>query len=216
MKKLSKIFAVVLVLAMALSMLPMSASAAAEEKYVELTVDSMGLAAQSYADGNATVNGIAIAWAHVGNYGDGIQMRDKIAEGKGTSAIWNTAAMGKITKIELTYSDSKDTYDNPDCMIWNFGGSEKGADYTTKLTTAKGNKSYTITPEGDYSFFYLEWDYNYTSYWKSIKVYYTENAGTVEPPKEGGDHSAIVAMTSVMAIAVVAMAVLVLGKKKFF
>ena len=215
MKKLSKIFAVVLCLVMVLSMLPMGA-AAAEEKYVELTIDSMGLASQAYADGNATVDGAAIAWFHVGNYGDGIQMRDKESEGKGPSKIWNTASLGKITKIELTYSDSKNTYDNPDCMIWTFGNAEKGADYTTKLSTVTTTKSYTITPDGDYGFFYLEWDYGYTSYWKSIKVYYTENAGSVEPPKDTGDTTAIVAMTTVMAVAFVAMAVLVLGKKKFF
>ena len=216
MKKLSKIFAVVLCLVMVLSMLPMGA-AAAEEKYVELTVDSMGLQSQAYADGTATVNGAAIEWFHVGNYGDGIQMRDKESEGKGPSKIWNTASLGKITKIELTYSDTKEVqYSNPDCMIWNFGASAKGADYATKLSTTAGTKTYTITPDGDYGFFYLEWDLGYTSYWKSIKVYYTENAGTVKPPMEGGDHSPIVAMTTVMAVAVVAMAVLVLGKKKFF
>ena len=87
MKKLSKIFAVALCLAVVLSMLPMGA-AAAEEKYVELTVDSMGAASQAYADGTATVDGVAIEWFHVGNYGDGIQMRDKESEGKGPSKIW--------------------------------------------------------------------------------------------------------------------------------
>lgn len=224
MKKLSKIFAVALCLVMVLSMLPMGA-AAAEEKYVELTVDSMGLEDQAYADGNATVDGAAIAWVHVGNYGDGIQMRDKIDEGKGTSAIWNSAALpGGITKIELTYSDSKNTYDNPDCMIWTFGNSEKGADYSTTLTTVSGTKTYTITPDATtYTNFYLEWDYSYTSYWKSIKVYYSETAGgnnndtnNDQNPDDAGDNTAIVAMTSVMAVSVVALAVLVIGKKRMF
>ena len=223
MKKLSKIFAVALCLALVLSMLPFGASAAAEEKYIELTVDSMGLTSQAYGDGTTTVDGAAIEWFHVGNYGDGIQMRDKESEGKGPSKIWNTASLGKITKIELTYSDSKSTYDNPDCMIWNFGNSAQGADYTTKLSTVTTTKSYTITPEGDFGFFYLEWDYGYTSYWKSIKVYYTEAAGGTTPPAgdeegpgAGGDTSAIVAMTTVMSVAAVAMFVLVIGKKKFF
>ena len=225
MKKLSKIFAVVLVLALALSMMPFGA-AAAEEKYVELTVDSMGLTSQAYGDGTATVNGAAIEWFHVGNYGDGIQMRDKESEGKGPSKIWNTVALpGKITKIELTYSDSKSTYDNPDCMIWTFGNAVKGADYTTKLSTVTTTKSYTITPTGDYTFFYLEWDYGYTSYWKSIKVYYEEattggetgdETGGDNTPDATGDNTAIVAMTTAMVMSVAALAVLVIGKKRMF
>ena len=86
MKKLSKILAVVLCLVMAVSLLTFGASAA-EEKYVELTVDSMGLKKDSYADGTNTIDGVAIEWSHVGNYGDGIQMRDN--SGKGTSILWN-------------------------------------------------------------------------------------------------------------------------------
>ena len=42
------------------------------------------------------------------------------------------------------------------------------------------------------------------------------NNSEVEPPKQTGDNTAIVAMTSVMAIAVVALAVLVIGKKRMF
>lgn len=217
MKKLSKIFAVALCLAVVLSMLPMGA-AAAEEKYVELTVDSMGAASQAYADGTATVDGVAIEWFHVGNYGDGIQMRDKESEGKGPSKIWNTAALGKITKVELTYSDSKDTYANPDCMIWTFGNEAKGADYTTKLSTEVGNKSYTIIPEGDFSFFYLEWDYGYTSYWKSIKVYYTD--AVVEEPTtpevdKTADFTNPVGMAAVMVLALGAVVAVLVSKKRY-
>lgn len=213
MKKLSKIFAVALCLAMVLSMLTMGA-AAAEEKSVEFTVESLGLDAYNTEEVAKTVAGVDVAYIQLGSYGDGIQMRDKNGN---TSSFWNTAAIpGKITKIEFTYSDTKDVAYSDNKMIVAFGNAAKGTDYSPNLLTVAGQKVYTITPDADYSFFYIEWDTGYSSYWKSIKVYYTENAGTQEPPKDAGDHTAIVTMTSVMAVAAVAMAVLVLGKKKFF
>ena len=223
MKKLSKILGVALCLALVLSMLPVGASAA--ENYVEFTVDSLGLEDQAYTASTATVGGVGVEWIQLGNYGDGIQMRDK--DGK-TSMFWSTTAFaGGITKIELTYSDSKQTYNNDNCMIVNFGKSAQGADYSTTLTTTSGNKEYTITPNAtDYTFFYIEWDYGYSSYWKSIKVYYNEggNAGTTPDtpdtpdtpvtPDPTGDYTPVVALTSVIAVAVVALAVLVIGKKR--
>lgn len=223
MKKLSKIFAVVLCLALALSMLPMGA-AAATEKSVEFTVDSLGLESQAYTASTATVDGVAVEWIQLGNYGDGIQMRDK--EGK-TSSFWNTAAIdGKITKIEFTYSDTKNTYDNNN-MIVNFGNTAKGADCAKTLVTSKATKSYTITPDGDYSFFYIEWDTGYSSYWKSIKVYYTTSEGaateatTATTATEGtgdsdktADTTTIVPMMAVLAVAVTGLAALVISNKK--
>ena len=179
MKKLSKILAVVLCLVMAVSLLTFGASAA-EEKSVEFTVDSLGLESQAYTASTNTVDGVAVEWIQLGNYGDGIQMRDK--DGK-TSMFWNTSAVnGNITKIEFTYSDSKKTYDNNN-MIVNFGKEAKGADDAQVLVTSKDSKTYTVTPKGDYSFFYIEWDTGYSSYWKSIKVYYAE-AEEVIPPAQ--------------------------------
>ena len=183
MKKLSKILAVVLCLVMAVSLLTFGASAA-EEKYVELTVDSMGLQEKSYADGTNTIDGVAIEWSHVGNYGDGIQMRDK--SGKGTSILWNAEAFpGGITKIELTYSATQDVkYANANAVVFNFGNEAKGADCSTKLSTEVGVKTYTITPDANtYTYFYMEHDLGYTFYWDSIKVYYAE-AEEVVPPAE--------------------------------
>ena len=184
MKKLSKILAVVLCLTFVMAMLPMAVSAA-EEKYVEFTVDSLGLAEQNYADGTNTVDGVAVEWGHVGNYGNGIQMRDK--EGKGTSTIWNTSALGAgITKIELTYSATQDVkYANADAVIFNFGNEAKGATNSTKLSTEAGVKTYTIVPDAaTYTYFYMEHDLGYTMYWDSIKVYYTEGGSSapVDPP----------------------------------
>ena len=184
MKKLSKIFAVVLCLTMVLAMLPMGASAATE-KYVEFTVDSLGLAEQSYTASTATVGGVDVEWIQLGNYGSGIQMRDK--DGK-TSMFWNTSAVpGQITKIEFTYNGAKKTYADNN-MIVNFGNEAQGADCAMTLTTVADQKSYTITPEGDFSFFYIEWDTGYSSYWDSIKVYYSEGeTGGEEPGENPGE-----------------------------
>ena len=193
MKKLSKIFAVVLCLALVLSVLPMAVSAATE-KCVEFTVDSLGLASNSYTAGTNTVDGVAVEWIQLGNYGKGIQMRDSEKDGEWrTSMLWNTTAFGSgITKIELTYSDSQAvTYANPNAVIFNFGNAVKGDAYSTKLSTEAGVKSYTITPDANtYTYFYLEHDLGYSFYWKSIKVYYNDggnggnqggNTGTQEP-----------------------------------
>lgn len=225
MKKLSKILAVVLCLVMAVSLLTFGASAA-EEKSVEFTVDSLGLESQAYTASTNTVDGVAVEWIQLGNYGDGIQMRDKNGN---TSMFWNTSAVdGKITKIEFTYSDSKDTYDNNN-MIVNFGKEAKGADDAQVLVTVKGTKSYTITPNGDYSFFYIEWDTGYSSYWKSIKVYYEESEEVVPPaggedvvdPPAGGDdvidppaQTGDMSIAGLALVALAATAGLVVMKKK--
>ena len=190
MKKLSKIFAVVLCLAMVLSMMAMTVSAAPTEKCVEFTVDSLGLESQKYTAGTATVGGVGVEWIQLGNYGNGIQMRDSEKDGEWrTSMFWNTSAMGSgITKIELTFNDAKSTYDNADAVIFNFGTAVKGDAYSTKLSTTADVKTYTITPDANtYTYFYLEHDLKYTFYWDSIKVYYNDNGsdddgGATPPP----------------------------------
>ena len=210
MKKLSKIFAVVLCLAMIMAMLPVAVSAATENS-IEFTVDTLGLENQAYTASTATVGGVGVEWVQLGNYGNGIQMRDK--DGK-TSMFWNTSAVsGKITKIEFTYNSEKKTY-NDNYMIVNFGNSAKGADCEKKLVTSADSTSYTITPDGDYKFFYIEWDTSYSSYWDSIKVYYegaTGGNGGSNPPT--GD----LAITGlVVAMMTAAAGVVVLTKKKEF
>lgn len=211
MKKISKILAVVLCLALALSIIPMAASAATE-KSVDLTVDALGMESNVYGDGTNTVGGVAIQWEHVGNYGDGLQMRDK--EGKGPSKMWNTSALGSgITKIELTYSANKNVqYANADCVIFTFGNDVKGDTYSTKLSTTAGVKTYTIVPDANtYTYFYLEHDLGYTLYWDSIKVYYNDggsqggnqggNSGTQEPVTPPATENATIANGEYVIIA---------------
>ena len=150
---------------------------------IELTVDSLKLPADSYSAGTATVNGVSFEYIQLGNYGDGIQMRDKEAESK-TSFLWSTSAFGTgISKIELVYSSTKDvTHANPDAVIFSFGNSMKEATYTTKLSTTAGVKNYTITPDAStYTYLYIEHDLGYSMYWESITIYFT---GSVDTPVE--------------------------------
>jgi hypothetical protein len=103
-------------------------------------------------------------------------MRDK--DGK-TSILWNTTATGgKIVRIELVYSSTQDVkYSNADAVIFSFGDAVDNLTYSTKLSTTSGVKTYTITPEGDFTFFKIEHDLGYTFYWDSI-VIVVEGAGS--------------------------------------
>ena len=141
---------------------------------VELTVDSLGLESNSYAANTVTVGGVALEFIQLGNYGDGIQCRDKNGN---TTQLWNTAATTKgIARIELVYSDSKDVaYSNADAVIFSFGNEAGNYTYTTKLSTTAGEKTYVITPDSDdYTFFKMEHDLGYTFYWKSITIVFAE------------------------------------------
>ena len=149
---------------------------------LELTVNSLAIPSDTYYTGAATVEGIALDLTQIGNYGNGIQMRDK--EGK-TSVLFNTTALpGKITKIQLTFSANMSTYDNADAVIFSFGDAQNNLTYTTKLSTTAGEKSYTITPVGDFSFFKIEHDLGFSMYWDSIKICYEEESQEPEPPVE--------------------------------
>ena len=151
--------------------------------HINYTVDTLGLASQSYTSATNTVGGIGVEWVQLGNYGNGIQMRDKDGN---TSMFWNTTAMpNKIIKIEFTFNSAKSVYAGNN-MIVNFGKTAKGADCAMTLTTVADKATYTITPNGDYKYFYIEWDTGYSAYWDSIKVYCegvsTGTSGTPSTP----------------------------------
>ena len=147
-----------------------------------LTVDTLGLASQSYTAGTVTVNGVALEWIQLGNYGNGIQMRDKDGN---TSILWNTSATGaKIVRIELVYSSTKDVqYANANAVIFSFGNAVDNLTYTTKLSTTAGVKTYSITTDGgDYTFFKMEHDLGFSMYWDSITI--VVEGGNSEPQPE--------------------------------
>ena len=164
---------------------------------IVLTVDSLGIASQSYADSTATVSGVTFEFIQIGNYGNGLQMRDKDGN---TTMLWNTAAFGAgIKEIKLVFSANKSTYDNADAVIFTFGNEAKGAAYSTKLSTVAGTKEYTITPDAaTYTFFYLEHDLGYTMYWDSITIVLADPAEggegggeTPDQPGEGGGETPV-------------------------
>ncbi|MBE6537602.1 MAG: hypothetical protein E7673_06600, partial [Ruminococcaceae bacterium] len=159
-----------------------------ESANVEITVDSLGVATQMYSAGTATIGGVNFEFVQIGNYGDGIQVRDK--DGK-TSMLWNTTAFkSPIAKIVLVYSDTKDvSYANPDAEIFSFGNEAKGATYTVKLSTTAGVKNYEIVPDAEtYTYLYFEHDLGYTFYWKSITIVLADGS-TVTPDTPEHTHN---------------------------
>jgi len=68
---------------------------------LELTVDSLAIPNETYYTGAATVEGIALDLTQIGNYGDGIQMRDK--DGKTVSVSKSTTT----TQATLTLPAGK-------------------------------------------------------------------------------------------------------------
>ena len=229
MKKLSKVFAVVLCLVMALSMLPMGAAAADNT----LTLDFTGLTQQGV---EITEDALAVFQGAASGTGLTAVTLTKVYDGNGTGGAFpNSAGFlkcgtgkvdgalelafdKKVTKVEITCHDwytKSDNYPTNSNTIAVNGGAAQLAPYTTDATmgvlsfdlaTASENVSIVLDNTGSSCG---------RAFISKIVVTF-ENAGTVTPPLEGGDHSPIVAMTAVMAVAVVAMAVLVLGKKKFF
>lgn len=167
-KKIVSIFACICLLLSAMVITATAADSTANE--IALTVDSLGLTSQSYSAATATVDGVDFEWEQLGNYGDGIQVRDS---SKGTSILWNTSAFGTaIKEIKLVYSSTKDVaYSNADAEIFSFGNEVGTYTYSTKLSTTAGEKEYTITPDAEtYTFFKFEHDLGYTMYWDSITI----------------------------------------------
>lgn len=126
-----------------------------------------------YADGEKVLSGVTIKWIEVGNTGSGLQFRvaEKSSNNK-TSTIWNeTAFSKKIAKIELTYSSKQKVYSNADALIFSFGNAADALTTEVKLSTVKDQATYTIVPDGDFTFFQLKHNITYAGYWDSIVIY---------------------------------------------
>ncbi len=180
MKKIISILVCVCVL---LSAMVFTASAA-DASNVVLTVDSLGLASNSYSADTATVDGVDFEWIQLGNYGNGIQVRDKNGN---TSSFWNTTAFSApIKEIKLVYNSAQKTYDNPDAEIFSFGDAVDSYAYSTKLSTVADVKEYTITPDAEtYTYLHFEHDLGYSMYWDSITIVLAD--GEVVAPPAGDD-----------------------------
>ena len=149
------------------------------EGVLELTAAKLGLGA--YADGSKAVDGVEFSFIELGDYGNGIQMRNKSK----ASTLWNTTALpGTIKNIVLVYNSAKSTYDNTDALVFTFGNDATLAGGTVKLSTVSGQSTYTVTPDADnYTFFKVAINITYSMYWDSITINYEGGSTTPEAPK---------------------------------
>ncbi|MDE6584829.1 MAG: hypothetical protein K2K15_05445 [Anaeroplasmataceae bacterium] len=138
---------------------------------IGLDVTSLGLT-NSYGNGSKEVGGVSFSWTEIGNFGNGIQMRSK--DGKISSICNTTAFSKKIAKIVLTYNAEKSTYDS-EVLTFTFGTAADALTSEVKLSSAAGTKTYTVTPEGDFTFFQLKYSAEKGSqYWDSIVIYFVD------------------------------------------
>lgn len=145
------------------------------DSYV-LTVDSLGLTSQSYSAGTKSVNGVEFEYVELGNYGNGIQMRNKTNSGGNVSELWNNEATNRpIKEINLTYNSENSTYDNADAFTFKFGTDTEVSAYETTLSTVKDTTTYTVTPDAEtYTHFYMTLNLTYSFYWDSIEIVLAE------------------------------------------
>ena len=146
-----------------------------EEKTVNLTVSSLGLESQKYADGTVEVEGKGFQFVELGNYGNGIQMRtnSKDPENIKKSSLWNTAAFSKgIESIQLNITNGKAGYSNENALIFEFANDVSFANSsTTMLSTVKDQTAYTVTPEAStYKFVRITINITYSLYFESIVI----------------------------------------------
>ncbi len=122
---------------------------------VVLTVDSLGVPSQSYAAGENDVQGVTVAYNEIGNYGSGIQCRDKDGS---RSTIWNKTAFAKdIVKVTLEYNAEKYTKFAPQAFGLAFGAeTQEATEITTAgYTTESGVTTYEVNVEAGNKFFKL-------------------------------------------------------------
>ena len=243
MKKLSKIFAVALCLVMVLSMLPLGASAAAETLTFDFTSlngdgyeikDEKVMATFENAASGEGLTSVTMSKVYAGNsstsgaFPNNLNML-KTGTGSVDAEIVMTFAK-KVTKIEITCHDwytKSDKYPTNHNFVSVNGSEEVLAPYTEDATLGvltfefDATETVTITTNND------DGKGGRIFITKMVVTFEGEASGEVTPPAGGegevtppapggGDTSSIVAMTTVMAVAAVALFVLVIGKKKFF
>ena len=144
-----------------------------------INVDTLGVPSQKYDTGKAMFGQTELAFIQIGNYGNGVQMRDKDGN---TSIIWNNTALpSAIARIELVYSSNKSvSYDNADAVVFSFGTSATNLTSTKRLSTVTGTTTYTITPDGEFTYFRMEHDLGYSFYWESITIVLVDGT-TINP-----------------------------------
>ena len=146
---------------------------------VFLNTKTLGVGS-SYGNGTPTVEGIGFSFTELGNYGTGMQMRQK--DGK-ISSICNTTALARpIASIVVVLHADKSVYDNADVFSFKFGTSAEELGAEVVVSTVAGQYEYTITPDAEtYTYFSMtKIIASYTFYVDSITINYA-NGGEVLP-----------------------------------
>ena len=246
MKKLSKIFAVALCLVMVLSMLPLGASAASDTLTLDFTgLTGVGTEitddALSVFQGAASTTGltaVTLTKVYDGNGTGGAFPNTAGMLKLGTSKVDGAMELTfdkKVAKVEITCHDwytKSDNYPTNSNTVAVNGSAAQLAPYTTDATmgvltfdlaTASENVSIVLDNTGS--------SCGRVFISKIVVTFEGDNTqnppaggddqnppagGDEDGPAAGGDTSAIIAVTTVVTMAAVALFVLVIGKKKFF
>lgn len=158
---------------------------------VELNVDSLGLPSGAYSDGTQTVQGVEFEYTEIGNYGDGIQLRVK--DGKASAIKNNTAFHAGIAQIVIRLSKTKTVYDNQNAFSFKFGTSADALGGEILFSTVADQYEYTITPDpATYTYFSMtKVIEQYSFYFESIKICFTEEYTMADADKAAAEEAAL-------------------------
>ena len=137
----------------------------------------------AYGDGEATVDGVKMKYTQVSCYtnrddatkNDGLQMRNKTADGGVASSIQTASAIESgIKSVKLTFAATKSTYDNEGMMKFEFSNNADFSEAETVLmNTVKGTKEYEVKASvATYKYVRITNNLGYTTYWDSIVIDY--------------------------------------------
>ena len=120
------------------------ATSVGEVDSITLTIDSLGLQSQKYADGTVEISGNSFQFVELGNYGNGIQMRNRTK----ASSLWNTAAFAKgIESIEFTYNSEKNiSKDSANHLKVEFGSDNTFAVESKLVSRAANETTASVKP----------------------------------------------------------------------
>lgn len=150
---------------------------------IELTSTALGLG--NYADSSAQVGGYTFDFIELGDYGSGIQMRNKTK----TSTLWNATEFNyPITRIDFLYNETQAKHTNEKALKIELGTTSAFNSQTTYLSTKTGVVNYSIVPEGEYTYVRFSDNITYSLYFDSITIYL---GGTTEGGGNGGSDTPV-------------------------
>ena len=135
---------------------------------IELNSEKLGLG--DYKNGSATVDGYSFEFDTLGDYGSGIQMKNKNGL---TSKLWNSDAFSSgITRIDFKYAETQANYSNTNALKIELGTTSTFSSSVSYLSTTKGGVYYSVTPDSsEYTFVRFSDNISYALYFESITIY---------------------------------------------